>query len=148
MAIDEAYDSAVDRFTRRIDRDPGTGCWNWTGSLTGQGYGRIRVGDKGRVVAHRFSYELYVGSIPDGLQIDHLCRNRRCVNPAHMEPVTSRENTLRGDAPAARQARQTRCLRDHALSGKNLRLRPSGKRECRTCARDLQRDRRLTRAGG
>jgi hypothetical protein len=141
MAGDEAYDSARDRFERRVDRSGENGCWNWTGSLTPGGYGRLRV-DGLRPAAHRFSYELHIGLIPDGLQLDHLCRNRRCVNPAHLEPVTARENTLRGEAPSARRARQTHCVRGHAFSGGNLRLKPSGKRECRACDRAGQRSRR------
>jgi hypothetical protein len=94
------------RFWSKVDR---TGdCWKWTAGLTGSGYGRFRW-DGGEVAAHRFAYELLVGAIPDGLQIDHLCRNRACVNPAHMEPITQRENILRGVGRAALNApRRTR----------------------------------------
>jgi hypothetical protein len=73
------------------------GCWHWTGEKNRNGYGRVRIG-KRRIVAHRVMYVLTLGRIPDDLVLDHLCRNRDCVNPLHLEPVTVRENTLRGDA--------------------------------------------------
>lgn len=82
------------RFYARCEVDPASGCHNWTGSLNSKGYGRLMV-DNVRRAAHRVAFQLAGGTIPDGLQIDHLCRNRRCVNPAHLEPVTNRENCLR-----------------------------------------------------
>ena len=88
----------LERFWARVEQSGD--CWSWTGAKNDQGYGQIRV--DGRIVyAHRFSYELHLGSIPSGLQIDHLCRNRGCVRPDHLEPVTSAENTHRGE-PANR----------------------------------------------
>lgn len=74
-----------------------TACWLWCGEINRNGYGRVWIGGK-RLMTHRVVYELLVGPIEDGLVLDHLCRNRRCCNPKHMEPVTVRENTLRGEA--------------------------------------------------
>lgn len=85
--------------------------------------------------AHRYVYEQQVGPIPPGLTIDHLCRNPRCVNVEHLEPVTMRENVLRGEGVTARQARQQDCLRGHPLGP----FIPGGKRECKTCKRDRGR---------
>lgn len=84
------------------------GCWGWTGSPNGNGYGHARVDGK-TYVAHRYVYQSTVGPIPEGLQLDHLCRNRMCVNPSHLEPVTHRENVLRGQGHAAINARKTHC---------------------------------------
>lgn len=122
------------------------GCWGWTGAVfKATGYGVFSAKSDDGVwrphTAHRAAYEMLVGPVPDGLHIDHLCRNRWCCNPAHLEPVTKRVNDLRGDSPMARQARQTHCLRGHPLAGDNLRVRPSGKRECRECARARDRNR-------
>lgn len=84
------------RFDAKWEADPETGCWMWTASLKRTGYGQIRVyGHYTR--AHRAAYELYVGPIPEGMHIDHLCRTKACVNPAHLEPVSQAENTRRGD---------------------------------------------------
>ena len=104
-------------------------CWRWTGSISPNGYGRFNL-----IYAHRRSYELHVGPIPEGLTIDHLCRHRWCVNPAHLEPVTRGENVLRGVGPSAQHARKTHCKRGHPLSGENLRVHARG-RECAICKR-------------
>jgi HNH endonuclease len=109
----------------------GPGCWVWTGYRNPtSGYGTIKfTGTKG-FYAHRLVYELLVGPIPEGLQLDHLCRNRWCVNPSHMEPVTQRENLLRGDTVVAKNAAKTHCLRGHLFDY----VRPDGTgRDCRTC---------------
>jgi hypothetical protein len=113
------------------------GCWVWT-ARRDAGYGRFRF--DGRIQqAHRVSYTAIIGPIQDGLHIDHLCRTRACCNPEHLEPVTCRENVLRGLAPAARQARQTHCMRGHILAGNNLSLgthKSGGRfRICITCNR-------------
>ena len=110
-------------------------CWEWIGTTHKEGYGAIRVGGHGSkwVGAHRVMYELFRGKIPDGLTIDHLCRNTRCVNPDHLEAVTMRVNVLRGFSPWAKNARKTHCLRGHELLGENLYLNPAGSRVCRTC---------------
>lgn len=114
-------------------------CWLWTGA-TANGYGRIRIGGRS-VSTHRAAYELLIGPIPDGLQIDHLCRNKLCCNPAHLEPVTVRENLLRGDTFNARNAAKTVCHLGHPLSGDNLYI-AVGRRHCRTCRREASRRRR------
>lgn len=113
-------------------------CWTWTGCTKAKGYGYLKVHGV-KVRAHRFAYELLVGPIPAGLVIDHLCRNRACVNPAHLEPVTSRENTLRGQTLAAENFQKSACPQGHALAGENLRVDAAGKRQCKTCRRDWNR---------
>lgn len=119
------------------------GCWEWQGSRNADGYGRIWTGSKadgsGRNAhVHREAYEALVGPIPDGLVLDHLCRNPPCCNPAHLEPVTSRENTIaRGVGGAADQARQTHCKRGHEFTPENTQRDRHGKRYCRTCRGDF-----------
>jgi hypothetical protein len=108
------------------------GCWPWIAHVDAGGYGRLNVGGSSRM-AHRFSYELLVQKIPAGKFIDHLCRNRKCVNPAHMEVVTFEENILRGVNPAAMNKRKRSCLRGHPLRGENVYVGPSGRRTCKTC---------------
>jgi hypothetical protein len=130
-----------DRFWSKCIPEPNSVCWLWLGAVTQQGYGRISVGNRRCVMAYRFAFEHAVGPIPNGLDLDHLCRNGYCVNPAHLEPVTHRENMLRGDTFAARQSRVTHCPRGHAYDSINTRTR-RGKRECRTCARELNRAKR------
>lgn len=90
---------AEERFWSRIDK-AADGCWNWTGAMLASGYGSLRVDNHAHVV-HRFAWELLRGPIPDGLQVDHLCRNRRCCNPDHLEPVTQQENLRRAREAAA-----------------------------------------------
>lgn len=118
-----------ERLSSKIATDP-SGCWRWTASLR-DGYGQVRVGSRVRG-AHVVVYELLVGSVPDGMELDHACRNRWCVNPEHLSPMTHRENVLRGEAPSAVNARKTHCPRGHQLGGDNG--RPSAPRVCRICA--------------
>lgn len=108
------------------------GCWEWQGSLT-DGYGRARMGRGRRPLAHRIIWELLVGKVPAGLHLDHLCRVRHCVNPAHLEPVTHRENVRRGNGACGVHARATHCPQGHAYEGDNLVLRRNGARTCRAC---------------
>lgn len=123
--------TAAERFWAKVDK--GSGCWMWRPEKNPDRYGYLYV--DGRLVkAARFSYEMVAGPIPPGLQLDHLCRNRRCVNPAHLEPVTQRENILRGECMTAVNARKTHCLRGHPLSGENLSSYSRG-RTCKACAR-------------
>jgi hypothetical protein len=128
--------------------EPNTGCWLWTGSLYPAGYGQLGIGKYRKVTAHRASYETFVGPVPAGLQLDHLCRVRSCINPDHLQPVTLHENLLRGMGPTGTHARQTHCLRGHPLSGDNLYIWP-GKdgghgrtRMCRTCHSQCEARRR------
>lgn len=122
------------RFWEKVDRAGGDGaCWPWLAS-TRHGYGQYGVA-KGHIAqAHRYAYELAVGPIPAGLEIDHLCRNTRCVNPNHLEAVTGRVNSLRSMSLMAINARKTHCKRGHALDGANL-YRYGQARQCRTCRR-------------
>lgn len=131
--------TVTDRFWAKVAKQPGDGCWRWTGA-TAQGYGTIRIG--GRLVpAHRWSWVEANGAIPARLQLDHLCRVPACVRPSHLEPVTQRENILRGEGLAAQHARQTHCKRGHLLSGENLYVQPSqpNSRRCRACERARRR---------
>lgn len=117
------------------------GCWGWSGPRISTGYSgfSVKVGGRwSKVGAHRYSYEQFVGQIPEGLQIDHLCRNPWCVNPKHLEAVTSRTNVLRSNAPPARNAAATDCIRGHRLLGYNL-IANKGKRNCRECLRAYAR---------
>ena len=115
-------------------------CWLWTGQLNESGYGRIVDSGTHRVFAHRFAYELLIGPIPDGLPLDHLCRVPSCVNPAHLEPVTTRTNVLRGVAPAAANAVKTHCIRGHPFDDVNT-YRDSAGRHCLTCRSARKRHR-------
>ena len=117
------------------------GCWEWTKTLNPLGYGRMAVGSRADgtrrlTTPHRASYEAFVGPIPDGADLDHLCRNKRCVNPAHLEPVTHSENLRRHYATV------TTCPHGHAYDEANTYRDTSGKRRCRACMRERQRIRR------
>lgn len=123
--------TAKDRLLTKVIAGPNC-CWQWTGSKQQQGYGFFWNGERS-VVAHRASYEMFVGPIPEGLQLDHLCRNTSCVNPQHLEPVTAQENTLRGTSPAVAKSQQTHCKRGHALTGDNVGIQTRGTRYCKAC---------------
>jgi hypothetical protein len=112
------------------------GCWLWLGSKSEHGYGYS--GLFGLKWAHRVAYRLCVGPIPEGLELDHLCRVPSCVNPEHLEPVTHRENVLRGINPWAANARKTHCPKGHPLDGRFV-TRGKRKRRCLTCHRDRER---------
>ncbi len=122
--------SVTARFWTKVDKT-GT-CWLWTGAKKATGYGVFRKhADQNPRPAHRLAYEELIGPVPEGLELDHLCRVRACVNPAHLEPVTGRVNILRGFSPPAQNARKTECINGHPLIPENLYLH--GQRKCKTC---------------
>jgi len=139
--------ATIDRLMKRITRTA-DGCWVWNGSRDG-GYGKVKVdGCMWRV--HRLTYTLLVGPIPEGLTIDHLCRNKLCANPAHLEPVTNLENMRRSlpyRTPHANTywATKTHCPRNHPYDAENTGVTKKGGRICRRCARERMRARRAAR---
>lgn len=117
--------------------DPETGCWIWH-RLDRNGYGKITLPGGDTPQVHRLAYLLLGPPFDQALTLDHLCRNRACWNPAHLEPTTMRENILRGDGPTADNARKTHCLNGHELTPDNLRQRTGDRahhRECKRCHR-------------
>lgn len=122
-----------DRFWKRIKFTDS--CWLWTGPTRSPDslYGFIF--DKKLMPVHRFSYELLVGTIAEGLVIDHLCRVKLCVNPSHLEAVTVHENTMRGISFSAKNAIKTHCPKGHEYDKANTYLTPLAKRDCRECRR-------------
>lgn len=121
----------MERFIRYSEVDGETGCWLWVGGLDTDGYGIFSVDGTSRG-AHRWSYEHHIGSIPEGLVLDHLCRTRRCVNPIHLEPVTHQTNILRGEGRAAANALKTQCPQGHPYDEINTNFY-EGRRYCRMC---------------
>jgi len=116
------------------------GCWGHTLKPNRKGYVYMDLrGSRKHWLAHRVMYEWIVGPIPKGLVIDHLCRNRGCLNPSHMQPVTIGENVLRGHGASAENSRKTNCLRGHPYDAQNTYVDRAGKRHCRTCNRERQR---------
>ena len=118
------------RFWGKVEKT--STCWLWTAGKYNTGYGQFWIHGRDHP-AHRLAYIWEKGDIPLGLQLDHLCRVRHCVNPAHLEAVTQKENILRGEGFAAKGARQTHCLRGHPFSGANLYTTPAGGRRCLAC---------------
>lgn len=119
------------RFWSKVALPNGEGCMLWAGGLDAKGYGRFVLARR-RAKAHRVSYTLAYGPIPDGLVLDHLCRVRNCVAPGHLEAVTSRENTLRGETLPARHLAKAHCPQGHPYNDKNTYIY-KGWRRCRAC---------------
>ncbi len=114
-----------------VDRE--SGCWLWQAAISRNGYARIDI-DNVAWYAHRLAYEVFKEPIPKHLEIDHLCRVRHCVNPEHLEAVTAKENSRRGDTGLHNKAK-THCPRGHEYSGENLHINSKGERLCRACNR-------------
>lgn len=127
--------SLRERIQQKISVDAATGCWLWRGAKQKSGHGCMTVNSAPRG-AHRVSYEIAKGQIPPGLDLDHLCRNPSCVNPDHLEPVTRKENLLRGNTIPARHAAKTHCINGHAFIDDNI-SRSEGFRRCKACKRIL-----------
>ena len=120
-------------------------CWVWTGPKMRTGYGasRFRRYRLTTTLPHVASYQILVGDVPKGLELDHLCRVRLCANPAHLEPVTNRVNNLRGNSVPARNARKTHCIAGHPLSAPNLFTDKFGRRGCIECRKRVKKASRL-----
>ncbi len=124
-----------ERFMAKVKISESNDCWNWDAYVDPDGYGRFVL--NGRTFrAHRASYVLFIGPIPDGLEIDHLCRNRGCVNPSHIEAVSRRTNWLRSQSPSAINLSKTHCINGHAFDTANTRTGRNGMRYCRRCNAD------------
>jgi len=127
--------TTAERFWAKVNKDGPNGCWVWTAAKTSLGYGEFWPGGShGRagVYSHRFSYQLMVGPIPNGLQLDHLCRNPSCCNPCHLQPVTQAENMRRGNAGSNMRVK-THCPHGHEYTSQNTRVY-RGRRFCKACA--------------
>lgn len=131
------------RFWNKVDAS--ASCWVWTAAKAGKGYGKYTTKIDGRQTypyAHRYAWESLVGPIPDGMTLDHLCKNRLCVNPDHLEVVTQGVNSLRGNSGPALNARKTHCPAGHEYSKENTRISKQGYRACRACHRVHDSNRR------
>jgi len=141
----------IDRFQAKFIVDPNTGCWLWTASTKSFGYAQFNDGvTEGMVYAHRWSFQHFVGPVPAGKELDHLCRVRHCVNPQHLEPVTRRVNLARGVGPR-RGPQKSHCPQGHPYDQNNTRVRntPRGtKRICKTCERSQEQARHLLKSKG
>lgn len=137
----------LERLMEKVRVEP-SGCWVWTASKYRDGYGWLHGGDGRTNRAHRLSYEEHVGPIPDGLHLDHLCRNHACVNPSHLEPVTAKVNILRGVGHAAVNAAKVECVNGHPLDESSHKPWASAtRRRCPVCHRERMRSYRTKSVG-
>jgi hypothetical protein len=125
-------------FWEKVDKNGANGCWQWLGSQNGSGYAQYWIDGK-HLYVHRYAYNHLVGEIPKGMVLDHLCRNRVCVNPAHLEMVTQQENILRGIGKAAKESMAKNCPQGHPYDEQNTILY-QGRRYCRECGRTRTND--------
>lgn len=137
LSIPNPSDKDQERFWSKVQFN-GHQCWNWLGGVSNNGYGRFCFGRRGQIVAHRVSFQLVYGLVPEGLVLDHICHNRICVNPVHLRIVTKRINAIENsNSMSAKQVLQTHCIRGHPLSGENLfsyvDRKGSTHRECKEC---------------
>lgn len=132
----------AERFWAKVDKCGDSACWNWTAGRTAQGYGGFHPAKYVTELAHRWSYKAAYGDLQSDLVIDHLCRNRTCVNPAHLEQVTDLENLRRGAGYALLNGMRTTCINGHEYTSDNTYVAPDGGPRCRRCAsiRDSKRD--------
>jgi hypothetical protein len=136
LPLPELSEAVIARFWSKVDRrDDAEECWPWLASVqvARGGYGQFRVRPR-TLRAHVIAYTLLVGPVPEGMVLDHLCRNPPCVNPAHLEPVTQGTNSRRGMAPTVIAFREGRCMKGHPMTPDNIAVKPDGDRRCRVCA--------------
>ena len=133
-SVDAQDPTLQEKFWNRVDKAGPNECWLWTGAITQKGYGSFSAGRQ-PMPAHRFSYHLHNPDMDHSLVVDHICRNRACVNPNHLRLTTNRENVLCGVGPSASNARKTHCPRGHAYVGQNIQTNRSGERICKECRR-------------
>lgn len=140
------YRTLDERFHAKIEKLE-SGCWRWTAHIGSHGYGMIHTGPPRLrlIVAHQAAYELYRGPVPEGLVLDHLCRNRWCVNPDHLEPVTEQENIMRGQAPCILIHLSGCCMRGHEMVPENTYIDKNNHRYCRTCQIECHKRQRRER---
>lgn len=132
----------------RILIDPNTGCWIWQCSGTADGYACAEFPGGMRAYPHRVSYREFVGEIPENMSIDHICKNRKCCNPKHLQVLSIKENILLGSGVAAKNSKKTHCDRGHAFNEFNTRIAASGKRSCKVCKLITSAKRKLEIEGG
>ncbi len=128
----------LERFWEKVYIDKPSSCWKWIAGCTEKGYGHFNIAYKENAKAHKFAFELFFGEVPIGLELDHLCRNRNCINPFHLEIVTHQENMRRGHfvGTGLHNRIKTHCLKGHPYNIENTYINPAGKRNCRICLKE------------